>query len=313
MKIKNIVKTSLKRVIPVKVRQYVRQNIYKFKTSFSPIYLIIFIHQIFSRYITPKHFNFLSWDIPKHITKEYYTPNDFYYHATCFKKYCGYNNNYQLKCSIEHGVYFGDYVWDVDINNNLQGIIFMGNNRIATLEKTKKKLFPIGPYIAYADNLLSDYQLEKERKRLGRNLLFFPSHSTHYVMSNYNVVKTLDIIKSYSKYFDTVRICLYWKDILRGYHIAYKENGFECVCAGHMYDKYFLPRLKSIISLSSMTMSSRTGTHVGYCVYMNKPHCIINDEVYFSSDNENEKNNHNLQGIKNKNIYNLFSQTFCDY
>jgi hypothetical protein len=52
----------------------------------------------------------------------------------------------------------------------------------------------------------------------------------------------------------------------------YKKYGFECVTAGHIYDFNFLPRLKSIISNADVTMSNEIGTHIGYCIYMQKPH-----------------------------------------
>jgi hypothetical protein len=317
MNLKRIIIMCLKRIIPFKIRQYIIKYIYNLqgfiKLYGSPHNLFIIFHQKCSKFITPKNINFLSWDIPKLLTKEYHAANDFYFHALCLKKYCGLNYNYQLKCVVEHAAFLGDYAWEVDLNSNLPGMIFMGNNRIETLKKTNKKLFPIGPYIAYSINLLSENQLNSERRRLGKNLLFFPTHSTHNIMADYDVNQTCEVIKSYSKSFDTVRICLYWQDILRGYHLAYKKYGFECVCAGHIYDEYFLPRLKSIISVSSMTMSNKVGTFVGYCIYMNKPHCIINDEVNYLTNNEYEKNLLELEQRANENIYDLFNKTFSNF
>jgi len=41
----------------------------------------------------------------------------------------------------------------------------------------------------------------------------------------------------------------------------------------------FVSRLKSIISLADFTMSNATGTHIGYCIYMNKPHYIFRQKI----------------------------------
>lgn len=46
--------------------------------------------------------------------------------------------------------------------------------------------------------------------------------------------------------------------------------------AGHQLDINFLNRLKTIILLSDYTCSNSIGTHTGYCVYLGKPHLVIN-------------------------------------
>ena len=37
--------------------------------------------------------------------------------------------------------------------------------------------------------------------------------------------------------------------------------------------------MKSIIELSDYTVSNSVGTHLGYCIWMNKPHYIIDDQI----------------------------------
>jgi hypothetical protein len=257
----------------------------------------------------------LSYDIPDLVTPELYPPNDFYYNALNLKKFVGLDRKYQLKCAIEHAPYLTCDFWDSDINNELPGIICMGKGRKEILESIvkNKEVFAIGPYIAYTDSLLSDDQINNERKRLRKNLLFFAAHSTHHVFVNYNIEETCKRLKYLAKNFDNIRICLYWKDILLGCHLKYQSLGFECVCAGHIYDEYFLPRLKSLIAISDMTMSNSVGTYIGYSIYMNKPHCLFEDEYsYFSHDLTGQEEIRLLQTSNTKEIKHVFYEKFAD-
>ena len=80
--------------------------------------------------------------------------------------------------------------------------------------------------------------------------------------------------------FETVFVNMYYYDILHtDYAKYYLEAGFKIVTAGHQLDIYFLSRLKSIIELSDYTVSNSVGTHLGYCIWMNKPHYIIDDQI----------------------------------
>ena len=71
-----------------------------------------------------------------------------------------------------------------------------------------------------------------------------------------------------------------------GHTETYLEHGFECVTAGHIYDPFFLSRLKSIIDLATITTSNEIGTHIGYCIFMGKPHYFYNSSVEYKSTSE---------------------------
>ena len=53
-----------------------------------------------------------------------------------------------------------------------------------------------------------------------------------------------------------------------------------------MYDPEFMPRLRTIISLSEMTVSSNFSSHVGYCILLGKPHALIETEISFIAPSE---------------------------
>jgi len=299
---------KLKEFIPLSIK-----NVIKYLYNFL-LNIFLFLHQIISKYTNENKIKFLTFNIPKVLTNEINGRNDCYGHASILKKYCALKNNYKLKCIIEHGVYFSDFIIEKDFKFELPGIIFMGKNREQALKEKNIKCFPIGPYIAYSNNFLSKNQIKKEKKRLGENLLFIPTHSTRNVKCDYDILKTCNILKNYKKDFDTIRICLYWKDILNNHHLKYQDMGFECVCAGHMFDKFFLPRLKSILSVSSMILTNKLGTHIGYSVHLEKPVVMYREkEFQYAYSNSEVMKDSLLRIEKNNDINELFINAFSSY
>ena len=144
-------------------------------------------------------------------------------------------------------------------------------------------IYAIGAPFFYAKSLLDDKQLNEEKKRLGKNLLVFPMHSQIDVDTNYDTKRLLSILSKERERFDTIRICMYWKDILRGTHKVFLEAGYECVCNGHLYDQNFLRRQKSLFALADATLSNGVGSHIGYSIFMNKPHWLIDDNYEYKN------------------------------
>ncbi len=226
----------------------------------------------------------LAKDRPN-LTNEIFTQNDFYGHASVLKQYARLSQNYQIKASIEHGIGLGPAVWHVDSNAINPAMIVLAKSRYPFVKAvTNKAVFSIGPILAYSPDFLDEELYKNEKKRLGKNLLVFPAHSTHWIDCNYDIKEFCDFLKEFGKKFDSIRICLFWKEILRGYSEIYLKQGFECVTAGHMYDNLFLPRLKSIIKLADFTMSNQVGTYIGYCIFMGKPHYLVKTEITLSSE-----------------------------
>ena len=214
------------------------------------------------------------------VTSELHSSNDFYGHAALLKKYAGIPSNYQIKAAIEHGPFPPGRVWDVDFKSSLPAMLVYGAYRYPTLkEKTNKALFSTGPIIRYAPHFLDNHTLSLEKQRIGETLLVFPHHSTHWIDANYDIHRYCRILEDIGKEFNTVMVCIYWKDVLRGTAEKYMEHGFECVTAGHIYDPLFLPRLKSIIELATISTSCSYGTHVCCCIAMGKPHFVIENKV----------------------------------
>lgn len=142
-------------------------------------------------------------------------------------------------------------------------------------------VYAIGAAFFYAKSLLNQEQIKEEKKRLGKNLLAFPMHSQGSVDTNYDPNKFLNVLAEERKRFDTVRVCMYWKDILRGTHKVFEDAGYEVVCNGHIFDLNFLRRQKTLFELADATISNGVGSHIGYSLFMNKPHWLIDDEYKY--------------------------------
>lgn len=250
-------------------------------------------------------------------TNEIHSSNDFYGNATILKNYAGYPKDYKIKSAVEHGPFGAGFVWDTDINSPLPSILCFTSYRFPVLrQRTNKALFSIGPIMHYAPHLLNENSIDLEKKRLGKNLLVFPPHSTHWVNANYDIHDYCKLLEEFGKDFNQIRICLYWKDILRGLAEEYSLHGFECVTAGHIYDPLFLSRLKTIIELSSFTTSCANGTHIMYCILMGKPHFLMKVDVVRTAEKKEiiERDTPNPNSKDNKKmvaeIWKAFSEIY---
>jgi hypothetical protein len=190
---------------------------------------------------------------------------------------------------VEHGLYLGEFVPDRLRYMPFETIYTYGPYRKRVLEAylrehgLKKKIVTAGPYILGAPSYYPDAKIRELRKRRGKTLLFFPSHSIEDLRARYRQEETLDLLHRLRERhrFETVTVCFYWNDLLEGRDTPYRKRGFEIVTAGHREDPRFLSRLRTIIELSDMTASNGLGTHLGYCVALGKAHYLMRQEVRY--------------------------------
>lgn len=274
------------------LKGYLKNQIYNFHKNALSQY--IYKREINNRsklpltqiYSLSKHINmFLPF------TQEIHQPNDWYGHAKIFKKFLNLPENYQFKFIIEHGTYLNNEVADIDLETNLPSFVTYSENRIKILKRYRDFAFSVGPFINYAEDILTQEEFNKEKRRLGKSLLLFPIHSTLDTDINFNITQLCNLVKKMGKKFNSVRVCLYWTDILRKNYQIYQDYGFETVTAGHILDPNFIPRLKSIIKLSSYTISNGISTHIAYCLALNKPHYLISQKLFLSGNKKEIKNN----------------------
>lgn len=227
------------------------------------------------------------------------------------KTYAGFSPDYEVKGFIEHGIAFTSATVSAYRVHEYLPTFTSSPFREKCLTANKNNgVYTVGPYIAYAKSLLNKNELKIERERLGKNLLVFPAHATVETHFEYNLKMFADKIREIAEDFDSVRVCLYWKDVERGLGEFYKEEGFEVVSAGYAKDPLFLRRLRSIIETSHTTISNDLGSTTGYCIHLKKPHYLINMDVSLENNDEREKNIKNIYDNYIRNI--IFENTDFD-
>jgi hypothetical protein len=262
----------------------------------------------------------LSADLPNTYTKEILRGEIFlarYGMDRILKQYAGLPLDSKIHVLFEHGILFTDYVGGAFRIHEYLPSMVASKYRVDILKKQKNYhgSYAIGPYIHYAESLLSNEEIKEEKERLGRTLLVFPSHSIDCITAHYDYQSFIDKINEVKRDFDSVRICMYYQDINLKHHLPYQKEGYEIVTAGHFNDYNFLKRLKSIIMASDMTMANDIGTHLGYCIYLGKPHYLTKQSVdYDVTDVVNEKNTKEAKEKLNKsdNVANI-TRLFSDY
>ena len=199
---------------------------------------------------------------------------------------------------IEHGFYMRRILKN-EMDSPIKTIVTMSPHRKKIIEEVyQKKSIVVGPYIHYAPSLLDDQSYEQLKLELGKVLVIFPTHSTILGNMEYDIqefIQKAKVLQSELK-VDTVLVCLFYRDIQQGLAKYYEAENLRVVTAGHRFDPLFLSRLKSIIMLSDYTVSNQVGTHVGYSIYLEKPHTIIRQEVNFKGFEaiHTEKNKKNI-------------------
>lgn len=199
-----------------------------------------------------------------------------------------YTNSIKVKkYYLEHGLFFGEFIHEDTLYVDTEYFLVQSPYRKEVLERKfkSKKIIEIGSYIKYAKDYYSEEKIKTLKEKFEKTLVVFPSHSTSEITSEYdkeNLIKEILSIKL-KHGFKTVIICLFYKDVQRNENIEYEKNNFLVVTAGNRFDDNFLSRLKSIIKLSDMTMSNSIGSHIGYCLALEKAHYIYKQEIEVKS------------------------------
>lgn len=198
--------------------------------------------------------------------------NDYYGISYWLKKYAGLDVLTPFNISVYHGMLLcKEWIDAFEIRRHVERILFISQNDAEVLKTcSHKKPLVVGPYIAYAENFYSIDEQKKLQMKYGKVLLVIPSHSTVYADSNYDIMKFVLEIKKVQSDYDTVMVCLHYRDIQRGIDKIYKKQGYIVVCAGHMFDNLFLCRMRSILNLADTVLLNDVGTALGYALYFGK-------------------------------------------
>jgi hypothetical protein len=217
-------------------------------------------------------------------TSELHPQNDYYGHAATLKRFLKLPKSYSIKGVIEHGARIRHRLWNVEMDTPLPAYFVFSPYRAGLVcQETNKSVFTLGPMIKYAPSSKESPRYLETKKKIGRNITLFPTHSTHWIDHNYNIEEFYKQVASLPLEFDTITCCVYWKDILRGHHTVYQKLGCRIVTAGHMYDAHFLSRLRQIIEASDYTVSNIFSTASVYSIALGIPHCLIDQDLSYKS------------------------------
>lgn len=249
---------------------------------------------------------------------EYQNENSYYGMGNILREYSGFKGS--IPVTVEHGLYFGAGATEELEKYNLPAVLTFGSYRKNMLsEITNRPIYTIGPYIQYVkpyDNL-SDM-----KKKLGKTILVFPSHSIETNDINYKIDDFIEFINNVKKHTNskTVLVSLYFTDIEK-YKNVYENYGFKVVCSGYRTDVDFMKKQRSFIELSDYILTNSLGTHIGYAVCLKKPVSFFKQNLEYKYINDKEKNlrdpfkkqdeyKRNLEIISN--AFNGFQPTISD-
>lgn len=279
-----LIKDYLKKNLPENVIDKLKELLFFFRWC-------IFEYEIWRR-SKIDIFNYKKLSKNMNLCTREYGFNAFYGLADILKKQLGIKKEEILIGSIEHGF---DYVNSISVIDSKPDIIYaFGNKRKEYLEKIfpNKNIYCLSPYIQYVESYYSEDEIKKLKNEFGKTLLVMPSHSIMQGSVEFEKAELLKKIEEIKLKFNfkTVIVCLYWKDVLLGNDNIYLEKGYKICTAGHLYDKNFLKRLKSIILLSDVVIGNDIGTNIGYCICLNRPFylCYSKAKVNYNIEEDND-------------------------
>lgn len=227
-------------------------------------------------------------------TPELFPSNDYYGHADILKRYVKLPKTIALKGVIEHGSRLDNTNWAVEIDAPAFIYFVWSPRRFDVVQRhANRSCYALGPMIQYVPPLRIE-RLKALEDTYGRNLLFFPSHSSHWVDTNYDIENMCNHLEDIGSRFQTIRVCMYWRDIQRNLHIPYEKRGFLVQCAGHIYDRLFYNRLRELIEPATITASMVPGSHIGHSLCLGKPYWHLPAPVEFITDYAQPQHNCDL-------------------
>lgn len=250
----------------------------------------------------------LSQPIP-YYPEEKMRDSNYYGYAQAIKKYSGVD---RINSALEHGLYLGDRISTAEGYRTTRSVITMSQNRVYSFKThgLNKPILAIGPYIYYADSLLSEEEFGALKRELGKVLLVMPVHAAKGTSVEYNHKVLLDFIETIREEYNTVMVCIHFRDVLNNPECVadYEEKGYKVVCAGNEYDYNFVRRLKSIIMLSDYVLSNSHGTNTGFCLCLGKPQTIVYDKDLVKKHNSYTAEVKKIRDAQVKEIEEAFSE-----
>lgn len=120
----------------------------------------------------------------------------------------------------------------------------------------------IGPWIRFAQPLLSAMQIARQKKEWGKTLLVVLAHSWDQVERSMDLSHCVEAVEAIVKEenYQKVVWLRHWKDP----EDIPLRDGWIKACNGHRSNPWFLDSMRTLLELSDGLASNAFGTHLGY-------------------------------------------------
>ncbi len=150
-----------------------------------------------------------------------------------------------------------------------RGYLCMGPRRALWLqERFGRPAEAIGPWIAYAQPLLTAAEIAGLRQQLGPTLLVVLAHSWDRVERRMDQRACIEAVAQQAARggYRSVIWLRHWKDPA----LQDLPPGWIVACNGHRSNPWFLDAMRTLLELSDGLVSNAFGTHLGYGVALGK-------------------------------------------
>lgn len=218
----------------------------------------------------------------KHKTRHFLT--EWYGIGKYIRKYGFYPDFLPLYVSAAHGIYSADTPPSCDtIWSSKYHFILSPRFKMLYEKSFKEKIV----HVYYSTNV---YYRKRNRiiiDEKANGTLAFPFHNAEEFDYDLDFESYIKELKDLPQEFQPVEICLHYRDILKGYHEIYQNNGFKVHTAGNAYDDSFIKRFYSLIRNFKYTTSNNFTSSLFYSVEMGIPHFIYGSRPVIFWENGN--------------------------
>jgi hypothetical protein len=187
----------------------------------------------------------------------------FYGYLRALMRYGNYrNDNMQELPEILHGVFGRRYRKSLCAPFVLSCDLY---------QRYDRPVFETGPYIRYADSMLSGEEVARIRKEHGKILLVFPTHDSYFHKANWEGAAFRDFLKEKRKQFDSVFVCLYFLNLSKETLNAYRAVGSKIVTCGVRTDQDFVRKNLSLLEISDAVVVNSPSSSLSFAIALHKP------------------------------------------
>lgn len=194
------------------------------------------------------------------------------------RKYCFLPSRFPLRIKSQHGIVLWNTPSLHELNSELPFmLVFSKRHQLAWKKISKKPCFIIPhPFYLYRKRK----KIQPRSDRTGS--VFFLSHSTFSKETDLDFVQIIDQLKSLPKEFKPITVCLHFVDILKNKHLLFEKADFECVTAGHMFNRNFISNFYDILTRFKYSLSNDVGSHTFYSIELGIPFSLVGDSARIS-------------------------------